>query len=226
MRKLATFNIRAGMGMDGNFDIKRVSDKVSTIVADFIALQEVDKYLSRSNRIDEAQTIAEAANMYYEFAKAIDYDGGEYGVALLSKEKPMNVEKIPLPGREEARMLLICEFENIVVCCTHLSLTEADQIASVEVIKKALSNKYDKPIFIMGDFNAQSFSCVIKAFEESFDIISCTTKSTFPANKPEICIDYIMQLKDKRFDVKVSDEYVDNDREASDHLYVSVSVEV
>lgn len=225
MIKLASFNIRAGMGMDGIFNIERVTKKISSIPADFIALQEVDNGLSRSQRLDEAKIFAEATSMHYEFAKAIDFDGGEYGIALLSKSKPISTERIPLPGREEVRVLLICEFENVVVCCTHLSLTEEDQITSVEIIKKALVGKYNKPVFIMGDFNALPTSCVLDSFKESFNIISDTTKFTFPAVKPEICIDYILQLKDKNFPVKVIQTYTDDDTQSSDHLYVLASVE-
>lgn len=224
MIKLASFNIRAGMGMDGIFNIERLTKKLSSIPADFIALQEVDKGISRSQRLDEAKIFAEAIDMHYEFAKAIEFDGGEYGIALLSKAKPLSVSKFPLPGREEVRVLLVCEFENIVVCCTHLSLTEQDQITSVEIIKKVLIGKYNKPVFLMGDFNAQPASCVLESFRESFNIISDTTRFTFPSAKPEICIDYILQLKDSNFDIKDVDTYTDSDTISSDHLYVSVEI--
>ena len=41
MIKLASFNIRAGMGMDGIFSIERLAKKLSSIPADFIALFSV-----------------------------------------------------------------------------------------------------------------------------------------------------------------------------------------
>lgn len=224
MIKLASFNIRAGMGMDGIFNVERVTKKISSIPADFIALQEVDKGLSRSQKLDEAKIFAEATNMHYEFAKSIDFDGGEYGIALLSKTKPISTERIPLPGREEVRVFLICEFEDVVVCCTHLSLVEEDQITSVGIIKKALCGKYNKPVFLMGDFNAQPTSCVLESFKESFNIISDTTKFTFPAVKPEICIDYILQLKAANFDTNAIEAFTDNDTQSSDHLYISAEI--
>ena len=40
-----------------------------------------------------------------------------------------------LPGREEARALIMAEFEDYIYCCTHLSLTEEDRMTSLEMIK-------------------------------------------------------------------------------------------
>ncbi len=60
--------------------------------------------------------------MHARFCRAIDYDGGGYGVGLLSRDEPLAVRRIPLPGREEARVLLMAEFPGYVVCVTHLSL--------------------------------------------------------------------------------------------------------
>lgn len=224
MIKLASFNIRAGMGMDGIFNIERVTKKITSIPADFIALQEVDNGLSRSQRLDEAKIFSDATNMHYEFAKAIDFDGGEYGVALLSKVKPIATKRIPLPGSEEKRVLLICEFENAVVCCTHFSLTEEDRIKSVEILKAELCGKYNKPTFVMGDLNSTPDSKVIELLQQSFDVVSDSSIYTFPANAPKICIDYILQLKNPEIDTKVFDTYIDNDTEASDHLYISAEV--
>ncbi|MBO7299688.1 MAG: endonuclease/exonuclease/phosphatase family protein [Kiritimatiellae bacterium] len=225
MIKLASFNIRAGMGMDGIFNIERVTKKITSIPADFIALQEVDNGLSRSQRLDEAKIFAEATNMHYEFAKAIDFDGGEYGVALFSKVKPVATKKIPLPGSEEKRVLLICEFENVVVCCTHFSLTEDDRIKSIEILKSELCGKYNKPTFVMGDLNSTPDSKVVELLQQSFDVVSDATTYTFPANAPKICIDYILMVKNPSIKADLAEKYVDNDVEASDHLYISSTIE-
>ena len=36
--------------------------------------------------------------------------------------------------QEEARALIMAEFDNYIYCCTHLSLTEEDRMASLELI--------------------------------------------------------------------------------------------
>lgn len=79
--------------------------------------------------------IAGRTQMHAYFAPAIDYDGGKYGIGLLTKEIPVSLKTMTLPGREEARALIMAEFDNYIYCCTHLSLTEEDRMASLELIK-------------------------------------------------------------------------------------------
>ena len=47
----------------------------------------------------------------------------------MSRDEPLAVRRIPLPGREESRVLFVAEFPDYVVCVTHLSLTPEDQRA-------------------------------------------------------------------------------------------------
>ena len=48
------------------------------------------------------------------FAPAIDFDGGKYGIGLLAKKTPIRVERMALPGREEARAMILVEFDTLV----------------------------------------------------------------------------------------------------------------
>lgn len=70
--------------------------------ADYIMVQEVDSVCLRSGKINEAQVMADALGMHGTLARAIDFEGGKYGVALLSREKPLNVDRYPLPNNSEA----------------------------------------------------------------------------------------------------------------------------
>ena len=49
-------------------------------------------------------------------------------------------------GREEARVLLLAEFDDYYIGCTHLSLTPEDQLASLDVVRK-IASRLDKPFF-------------------------------------------------------------------------------
>ena len=66
--------------------------------------------------------------MHATFAQALPYQGGGYGVAVLSREKPLSVFKTPLPGAEP-RVLLLCEFKDCWFGTTHLSLQETNRLA-------------------------------------------------------------------------------------------------
>ena len=101
-----TFNI--GGGAVSDFDLPRAARTIKDLGADFVALQEVDQYVGRNRnpKRDTAGDLAKAAGYpFHHFAKAIDLRGGEYGIALLSKHKPLSVKVIPLPKTNEQRVL-------------------------------------------------------------------------------------------------------------------------
>lgn len=55
------------------------------------------------------------------FGYSILHDEGKYANGLLTREKPINIRKIALPGANEARTAQIVELEKYVVVNTHLS---------------------------------------------------------------------------------------------------------
>ena len=129
------------------------------------------------------------------YAPAIDLEGGKYGIGILSRERPISIRQYALPGTEEARTLLVAEFDDFVFASTHLSLTEADRIASISIIEEA-AKKSGKPFVVAGDLNDKPDSPFIRQFEEKFQICSGKQKS-WPADKPTECLDYIAAYKRK-----------------------------
>lgn len=82
-----SYNIKSGTGMDGVFNLQRTADVINQISPDFVGLQEVDNCTERAP-IDEANTLAGLTGMYAFFGKMRDYEGGGYGIAILTKEEP------------------------------------------------------------------------------------------------------------------------------------------
>ena len=121
--RLMTYNIQHGAGMDDVIDLDRQTKVIMDATPDIVGLQEVDSCVKRSNRVHQAAVLAKSLDMYCTFGPAIPLTGGKYGVAILSKEKPLSYHNIPLPGKEK-RTLLVCEFEEYVFACTHLALEE------------------------------------------------------------------------------------------------------
>ena len=48
--QLVTYNIQYGTGKDGTVDLRRIASEIAS--ADVIAMQEVDRFWSRSNMTD------------------------------------------------------------------------------------------------------------------------------------------------------------------------------
>lgn len=81
--RVLAYNIHHGEGMDDAVDLPRIADVIRSEKPDFVALQEVDKGVNRSGKVNQAMVLGELLGMYHNFAKFMDYDGGEYGLARL-----------------------------------------------------------------------------------------------------------------------------------------------
>lgn len=214
--RIMSYNIRNGRGMDDVSNFQRTADVINKVRPNVVAVQEVDSVTGRSGQTDVLRVLADKTLMFPIYAPAIDYDGGKYGIGMLAKEKPLGYRYLALPGREEERALLIVEFEKYIYCCTHLSLTGEDRLASLDIIRREAA-KANKPLFIAGDFNARPDSEVIKGIQKDFVILTNTKQPTFPADEPTETIDYIAAYaKDTTAFTRLS-SWVVNEPAASDH---------
>ena len=102
-----TYNIRHGLGSDNVVDISRAADFINTINPDIVALQEVDKNVLRSGVVDQPAVLANLTGMSVEFGKGIDYEGGEYGDAILIKHPYSRIGSFPMPGSEPKEALFL-----------------------------------------------------------------------------------------------------------------------
>lgn len=221
--RVMSYNIRNGRGMDEVTDLQRVADAIRKVSPDLVALQEVDSVTGRSGQTDVLRVLGEQTLMYPTYAPAIDFDGGKYGVGMLSKEKPLGYRYVSLPGREEERVLLLVEFEKYVFACTHLSLTPEDQMLSLPIIRKEAA-AIRKPLFIAGDWNATAKSPFIAAISEDFQILSNPQTPTFPASTPDSCLDYIAGYSKDGLPFTRLSAWVPEEAVASDHRPVVVDV--
>ena len=192
--RLTTYNIQHGEGLDGKIDHARQAKILRKAHADVAAIQEVDSVTKRNGGLYSLEEIGRKAKMFSTFAPAINFQGGKYGIGILSKKRPINVHRIPLPGREEPRMLLVAEFKHYVVACTHLSLTEEDRMASIPLIVEE-AKKWEKPFILTGDLNDTPESPFCREMSKSFIFLNPPYDKTFPADEPNICIDHIALLK-------------------------------
>lgn len=222
--KIMSYNIRNGLGMDNTTDYARIGRLIREAEPEVAAIQEVDSVTERSRGVFVLEEIARHAGMVANYAPAIDYGGGKYGIGILSREEPLAVRRIALPGREEPRALLIAEFDKYVFACTHLSLTDSDRVASAEIIIRD-SQTYDKPFFIAGDFNDYPDSEAIMRLSEHFVALS-NPQPTWPSDNPSEIIDYIMVSRPHVARLTTTDTKVLPEALASDHRPITVTVEL
>lgn len=107
--------------------------------ADIVALQEVETGVSRSGGANEAKILAEKTGFQYHFFKAIDYDGGDYGIAILSRYPLKEIRLVPLPQQitAEKRILGYATIkvgkQKIIFANTHLDASRTDENRLVQM---------------------------------------------------------------------------------------------
>ena len=238
---LMSYNVMHCAGIDDKVNIARTAEVIKRENPRFAGLQELDcRAAKRSFGVDQPAELGRLTGMHATFAQAIPFQGGGYGVAVLSREKPISVYKTPLPG-VEPRVLLLCEFEDCWFGTTHLALHETNRLAAVEIIRKAVAERAaTKPVYLTGDWNATPASKPLAAMRSFMTILSDTTGRTFhgfrwsvgPDGKlgvapaGELCIDYIAVDSSASAKIVVRDSHVVPDVTTSDHSPVVATISV
>ena len=221
--RIVSYNVRNCRGLDEKVDYDRVADVLNRMIPDLVAVQELDSMSTRYPGKYVLEELARRTLMHATYAPAIDFQGGKYGIGMLSKEKPINSKVIPLPGREEKRTLQIVEFEKYYMCNTHLSLTEEDAKNSVAIIFDAIKD-LRKPVFLAGDMNSTYDSATQVMLRERLAVLNNHKQNTFPANEPKECIDFIYGRNDSTYSVLARG--VINEPVASDHIPLYADIRI
>ena len=157
--KVATYNIFHA----GKSRLDDIADNLKQVEADIVGLQEVDEMTSRSRGASQVKLIAEKAGYnYYKFIKSIDFQGGGYGTAILSKYPIISFKNYQLEsGNEETRTvghaLIDVDGRKINYFNTHLSFEALSlRTAQFDFIAKKASNCNE--YIITGDFNTYDYS--------------------------------------------------------------------
>ena len=172
--RVLTYNIHHGEGRDRRFDLPRLADVMMSVEPDLVALQEVDQRTERASGVDQIAELERLTNLHATFGKAIDYMGGGYGVAVLSRWPLLSTKVRPLPSSpdREARTSLTVEVRAGVggpllqFTSTHLDQgrESVDRLAQAAHLNELLVSK-DLPTILAGDMNARPDTDVMKMFE-------------------------------------------------------------
>ena len=87
--RLMTYNIKNANGMDDICSFQRVANVINNASPDVVAIQEVDSMTRRSGQKYVLGEIAERTQMHPCFEHARDFEGGKFGMGLLTKIVPL-----------------------------------------------------------------------------------------------------------------------------------------
>lgn len=221
-------------GKTGVIDIDTIAAVIRKANPDLVALQEIDVNTGRSGKINEAEQIAlKAGYQYYFFGRAIDFDGGRYGIAILSKYPISDTIVHALPTEEstngERRAIALSKVtlpngKTLHFASTHLDALDTNVNRVLQV--KAINNIVDKlntPVIIAGDFNAIEGSEVIRNLDKKITRTCKNCEPTFPGNDGR-AIDFIGFRPAKKF--SVVSHHVIREEYASDHYPIVSTIQL
>lgn len=231
MMTLMTYNIHHGEGTDGKLDLERIARIIRAQKPDLVAVQEVDDKAARSGKVAQAEELGRLTGLHAVFGKAMDFQGGAYGQAILSRWpiKEYKVHQLPQrPGREP-RIVLEAKIdrpgESLVFASVHLDhqLEEVrkEQAAEINRIFKLKSSTGST--LLAGDFNADPESGTMREFNAWLDTAGNQAAFTMPARNPRKRIDYVLGFPREHW--RTVHSQVLNEAIASDHRPVLTRVE-
>lgn len=228
--RVLAYNTHHGEGADGVLDLERIGSVIGEADPDVVALQEIDVGVERTGRIDQAERYGGLTRMEPLFGDFMDYQGGRYGMALLSRLPVVEWTNHRLPPGEEprssvaARLRMNGSGRELVVAGIHFYRTEEERLAQARRLMGVLDEE-EAPVLLVGDFNSTPQSAVMDLLEEQWAVPTKTGGTfTFPADAPAREIDFILVRAPRGFRVleyEVLDESV-----ASDHRPVFMVLEL
>lgn len=225
--RILTYNIKHARGMDGEVSPQRIARVINSVTPDLVGLQEVDRGVERSGRIDIPAILAEATGLNSFFKKNIDHQGGEYGNAILSRFPVVDWRnhhyEMLHEGEQRGALISRVDFngQELIFITTHLDYRPDPQerLSNIEEIFEILDENEGTPVILCGDINARPDTPTVNKlktrFADVWDSASEGNGSTYPSDTPYRRIDYIFFYPQNAFAVN-SIKVIDSD--ASDHL--------
>ena len=232
--RVMTYNIHVGVGMDKKLDLQRIADVINAARPDLVGLQEVDRGVKRTEGKDEIVELAAMTKMEYAFAPNLDYQGGKYGVAILSRFPIRNTEHRMFENKRESerRGMLRVEVEvagrTLHFVTTHLDYQFEDgRLFETEQMLKFLES-VKGPAIVVADLNDVPAGSAYKLMRTKFDDAWMTSRAggdgfSYPADKPVKRIDHIFYRTGARIMAKKSWVI---ETLASDHIPVMAELEI
>ncbi len=213
--RVLVYNIHAGKDAKGVDNLARVAELVRSTEADIVLLQEVDRGTTRSGKVDQLEVLSRLTGFHAAFGKTLDYQGGDYGIAVLSRW-PINRDSlIRLPvdppqersgGVYEPRGALQAVIQvhgaPLEILNTHIDASREDFYRKQEmttILRLATRSIIDvrRSTLVGGDLNAEPGSAVIELVRDSplrdaWPECGQGPGLTYPADRPIKRIDYLL----------------------------------
>jgi endonuclease/exonuclease/phosphatase family metal-dependent hydrolase len=214
-----TWNIHAGIGLDGRYDLSRVVALAGRHAPDIVALQEVEAR-GHTDRVHPFGLLREALGSQALEARTIVAEDGYYGHMLVSRWPILDsaLHDLRFPGREPRCAIsatVATPAGPLRVISAHFGLGLRERHWQATRLAALARGTHD-PLAVMGDFNEWAWrGAVHRAFAPVLPVR--TRHCTFPARSPFLALDRIYCRPRELLVRSWTDPTA---RKASDHLPV------
>jgi endonuclease/exonuclease/phosphatase family metal-dependent hydrolase len=226
MIRVMTYNIRGGLGMDGQRSISRIADVVNAHSPDIVCFQEMHQRtpavgLSR----DQSRQLERLLRMPTVFQRNFNLGFGGEGIGIASRFPILSVRRHFLPSVRERRGLLEMQVQTpagtLNVFCTHWGLNAQERFEQARATAQII--KQTSPLRVLcGDLNDHPTSLCLQELSFATDLYGGAHPDvpTFPSTAPHVKIDYVLCSPELRIE---SATVIDS--QASDHCPLLTELE-
>ncbi len=225
---MLTYNIHHAEGMDEVVDLERIAALIKALDPDLVALQEVDSVTTRTNEVDQAAELGRLTGLAYVYGSFMPYQGGAYGMALLSRWPVDTSQNLRLPDGDEPRTALSATVtlpntgQKIRFVGIHFYRTDEERLAQATRLEEYLDSE-STPTILAGDFNSTPGSEVMVHVQTSWSVVpKGEDHLTFSSFEPVREIDFVLFRPYDRFEVL--EQWLVDEPVASDHRPVVVDL--
>ena len=192
--KIASYNIRAGLGTDLRRDPARTLATIAALEADLVVLQEADFRMGQRPSALPRDLIAAETGLVTLALDGHPDSLGWHGIAVLHRPEhaPRRSRVIDLPGLEP-RGAVIADLDTglgpLRLAGVHLGLLRQSRRRQLDHLRAALAEDPAPPVLVAGDFNEWSVKRGLGRLARDFAIV--TPGRTFPSRRPLLPLDRI-----------------------------------
>ncbi len=216
--RVMTFNIRHSRGQDEIHSLARIARIIRKNRVDLVALQEVDVGTKRVGGLDQVKELGRLTRMHAVFGQAIEFQGGRFGNAILSRFPIVSQENKQVSGKEGAEERRVLEVKVrlphrymlrryrrrfrrvskhrgplVTFWGTHWDYASSQvRVRSAERVN-AWSKNIRGPLVMVGDLNAEPDSEPLKVLAQAWSKVGKhKIYKTIPTRAPRKQLDYIL----------------------------------
>ncbi len=229
--ELLSWNILHGANAGGELNLVEKRDYLRKSDADLVFLQEVDDRCKRSAGVDQMLFLAEDSDRVPGFGSFMPFQGGQYGMGMLSRLPVTKYRSLRLPEGNEPRVALILETtvldRPVIAANVHFNWIRDDtaRFAQAKALLDHLDT-FDVAAIVAGDFNDVPESRTLRLFYDAGFTQVDRLEPSFSSDKPRVDIDHVLIRNGGELTLDSVGGQVIDGQKLSDHRPVTAKVRV